>query len=154
VETSAPCDVAILGRTESTFAVAGHHDALVLGHHDALARDALARLDDLEPGAQIPYVRARRLRRHGFVFGARDGCHAPADRTWPGPAQTAGALRWRPARVAVADELSARLPERLGSAALVGSSPAADAGRHRARDHVAALRRRARSPRPQHPERA
>jgi hypothetical protein len=42
VETEAPCDVAVLGRTASTFTVAGHHYALVV-------------LEDLEPGATLPY---------------------------------------------------------------------------------------------------
>jgi PhoD-like phosphatase len=42
VETSAPCDVEILGRRTSTFAVEGHHYALLL-------------VDDLTPGSVTPY---------------------------------------------------------------------------------------------------
>ncbi|MGI9100775.1 MAG: alkaline phosphatase D family protein [Solirubrobacteraceae bacterium] len=42
VETDAPCEVAVLGRTASTFAVAGHHYALVV-------------LDGLAPGSTLPY---------------------------------------------------------------------------------------------------
>jgi hypothetical protein len=42
VETSAPCEVAILGRREPTFSVAGHHYALV-------------RIEDLEPGGFYEY---------------------------------------------------------------------------------------------------
>ncbi len=42
VETDAPCEVAVLGRTASTFTVAGHHYALVV-------------LDGLEPGCTLPY---------------------------------------------------------------------------------------------------
>jgi hypothetical protein len=43
VETSAPCEVEILGRREPTFGVAGHHYALV-------------RLDGLEPGGFYEYA--------------------------------------------------------------------------------------------------
>ena len=42
VETDAPCEVAILGRTQRTFEVAGHHYALVC-------------IDDLEPGDVCEY---------------------------------------------------------------------------------------------------
>ncbi len=42
VETDAPCEVAVLGRTASTFTVAGHHYALVV-------------IDGLEPGSTLPY---------------------------------------------------------------------------------------------------
>ena len=42
VETQAPCEVAVLGRTARTFTVAGHHYALVV-------------LDGLEPGSTLPY---------------------------------------------------------------------------------------------------
>ena len=42
VETDTRCEVAVLGRTASTFCVAGHHYALVL-------------LDGLEPGSTLPY---------------------------------------------------------------------------------------------------
>jgi hypothetical protein len=42
VETDAPCDVEILGRTQRTFCVRGHHYALVF-------------LEDLEPGSSTPY---------------------------------------------------------------------------------------------------
>ena len=42
VETQAPCEVAVLGRTASTFTVGGHHYALVV-------------LDGLEPGSTLPY---------------------------------------------------------------------------------------------------
>ncbi len=42
VETSAPCEVGILGRLEPTFSVAGHHYALV-------------RIEDLEPGGFYEY---------------------------------------------------------------------------------------------------
>jgi PhoD-like phosphatase len=42
VETSTPCDVEILGRRTSTFAVEGHHYALLL-------------VDDLTPGSVTPY---------------------------------------------------------------------------------------------------
>jgi hypothetical protein len=42
VETDAPCEVTVLGRTASTFTVAGHHYALVV-------------LDGLEPGSTLPY---------------------------------------------------------------------------------------------------
>lgn len=43
VETDAPCEVEVLGRTARTFCVCGHHYALVL-------------IEDLEPGAAHPYV--------------------------------------------------------------------------------------------------
>jgi hypothetical protein len=42
VETNGPCDVEILGRRTSTFAVEGHHYALLL-------------VDDLTPGSVTPY---------------------------------------------------------------------------------------------------
>ena len=42
VETDSPCEVAVLGRTTSSFAVGGHHYALVV-------------LDGLEPGSTLPY---------------------------------------------------------------------------------------------------
>ena len=42
VETDAPCEVAVLGRSASTFTVAGHHYALVV-------------LDGLAPGSTLPY---------------------------------------------------------------------------------------------------
>jgi PhoD-like phosphatase len=42
VETNAPCDVEILGRSERTFTVEGHHYALIL-------------VDDLEPASVTPY---------------------------------------------------------------------------------------------------
>jgi hypothetical protein len=42
LETSAPCEVEILGRRASTFAVEGHHYALLL-------------VDDLTPGSVTPY---------------------------------------------------------------------------------------------------
>jgi len=42
VETDAPCEVSVLGRAASTFAIAGHHYALVV-------------LDDLKPGSVLPY---------------------------------------------------------------------------------------------------
>jgi PhoD-like phosphatase len=42
VETDRPCTVRVLGRSASTFAVAGHHYALVL-------------LESLEPGSTTPY---------------------------------------------------------------------------------------------------
>ncbi len=42
VETDAPCEVSVLGRVASTFAVAGHHYALVI-------------LDGLQPGSTLPY---------------------------------------------------------------------------------------------------
>ena len=42
VETSAPCTVEILGRSERTWSVAGHHYALVV-------------IDGLEPGSTTPY---------------------------------------------------------------------------------------------------
>jgi hypothetical protein len=42
VETDAPCEVTVLGRRASTFAVAGHHYALVV-------------LDGLAPGSTLPY---------------------------------------------------------------------------------------------------
>ena len=42
VETSAPCTVEILGHRTSTFAVEGHHYALLL-------------VDDLTPGSVTPY---------------------------------------------------------------------------------------------------
>jgi hypothetical protein len=42
VETDAPCRVEVLGRGSPTFAVAGHHYALVL-------------IDGLEPGSTLPY---------------------------------------------------------------------------------------------------
>jgi hypothetical protein len=42
VECSAPCEVDVLGRSARTFAVAGHHYALVI-------------LDGLDPGSTIPY---------------------------------------------------------------------------------------------------
>jgi len=42
VETDGPCEVAVLGRTASTFAVAGHHYGLVV-------------LDGLAPGSTLPY---------------------------------------------------------------------------------------------------
>ncbi len=42
VETDSPCTVAVLGRTEPTWTVAGHHYALVV-------------VDGLEPGTRTPY---------------------------------------------------------------------------------------------------
>jgi PhoD-like phosphatase len=42
VETSTPCEVEILGHRKQTFAVDGHHFALVL-------------VDDLQPGSVVPY---------------------------------------------------------------------------------------------------
>ena len=42
VETDAPCEVDVLGRAARTFAIAGHHYALVI-------------LDGLEPGSTLPY---------------------------------------------------------------------------------------------------
>ena len=42
VETDAPCDVDVLGRTTRTFTIAGHHYALVI-------------LDGLDPGSTLPY---------------------------------------------------------------------------------------------------
>jgi len=42
VETSAACEVEILGRRARTFTVEGHHFALVL-------------VDDLQPGSVVPY---------------------------------------------------------------------------------------------------
>ena len=42
VETDAPCEVTVLGRSATTFTVAGHHYALVL-------------VDGLEPGSTLPY---------------------------------------------------------------------------------------------------
>ena len=42
VETSAPCEVEVLGHRASTFAVEGHYYALLL-------------VDDLEPGSVTPY---------------------------------------------------------------------------------------------------
>ena len=42
VETDGPCEVTVLGRSASTFEVAGHHYALVV-------------LEDLEPGSTLPY---------------------------------------------------------------------------------------------------
>jgi hypothetical protein len=42
VETSAPCEVEILGRRTSTFAIEGHHYALLL-------------VDDLTPDSVTPY---------------------------------------------------------------------------------------------------
>jgi phosphodiesterase/alkaline phosphatase D-like protein len=42
VETDAPCEVTVLERTASTFAVGGHHYALVI-------------IDGLEPGSSLPY---------------------------------------------------------------------------------------------------
>ncbi|MDP8966966.1 MAG: alkaline phosphatase family protein [Actinomycetota bacterium] len=41
-ETDAPCEVAVLGRTASSFTIAGHHYALVV-------------LDGLAPGSTLPY---------------------------------------------------------------------------------------------------
>jgi hypothetical protein len=42
VETSEPCEVEVLGHRSQTFAVEGHHYALIL-------------VDDLEPGSVVPY---------------------------------------------------------------------------------------------------
>ncbi len=42
VETDAPCEVEVLGRSQPTFCIGGHHYALVL-------------LEDLEPGSSTPY---------------------------------------------------------------------------------------------------
>ena len=42
VETDAPCEVDVLGRTTGTFTIAGHHYALVI-------------LDGLDPGSTLPY---------------------------------------------------------------------------------------------------
>ena len=42
LETSTPCEVEILGRRTSTFAVEGHHYALLL-------------VEDLTPGSVTPY---------------------------------------------------------------------------------------------------
>src|SRR4051812_24643974 len=43
VETDAPCEVEVLGHTDRTFAVEGHHFAIVCVH-------------DLEPGTTTPYT--------------------------------------------------------------------------------------------------
>ena len=42
VETSAPCEVEVLDRATRTFAIAGHHYAIVV-------------IEDLEPGSSMPY---------------------------------------------------------------------------------------------------
>jgi hypothetical protein len=60
VETEAPCEVAVLGRTASTFTVAGHHYALVV-------------LDGLAPGSTLPY--------EVHVDGI--ACWPPADDPYP-----------------------------------------------------------------------
>jgi hypothetical protein len=65
VETSAPCNVDILGQTTRTFAVEDHHYALVL-------------VDDLEPGSVTPYD----VRLNGRqVWPPDDGRPAPSVRT-------------------------------------------------------------------------
>src|SRR4249919_2910242 len=55
VETDAPCEVAVLGRTARTFHVEGHHYALVV-------------LRDLPPGSVTPYE-----------------VHLDGERAWPPP---------------------------------------------------------------------
>ena len=55
VETSAPCEVAVLGQTTRTFTVEGHHYALLV-------------LRDLEPGGTYPYE-----------------VHLDGERRWPEP---------------------------------------------------------------------
>ena len=60
VETEAACEVTVLGRSTPTFAVAGHHYALVM-------------LDELEPGSTYPYD----VRLDGAV------CWPPADDPYP-----------------------------------------------------------------------
>ena len=88
VETSAPCEVEILGHSSRTFAVEGHHYALLL-------------VDDLEPATVTPYevrldgitvwppddgrprpvVRTRANQRQSrLVFGSCRIGSAPADR--------------------------------------------------------------------------
>src|SRR3954452_4600479 len=42
VERSAPCEVEVLDRATRTFAIAGHHYAIVI-------------IEDLEPGSSMPY---------------------------------------------------------------------------------------------------
>jgi hypothetical protein len=65
VETSRPCDVEILGRRTSTFAVAGHHYALLL-------------VDELMPGSVTPYD----VRLDGnLVWPPDDGRPQPIVRT-------------------------------------------------------------------------
>jgi hypothetical protein len=65
VEASAPCEVEILGRRASTFAVEGHHYALLL-------------VDDLTPGSVTPYD----VRLDGrIVWPPADGRPQPVVRT-------------------------------------------------------------------------
>ncbi|MEJ7798428.1 MAG: alkaline phosphatase D family protein [Solirubrobacteraceae bacterium] len=60
VETDAPCEVAVLGRTASSFAIAGHHYVLIV-------------LDDLAPGSTLPY----QVHLDGVA------CWPPADDPYP-----------------------------------------------------------------------
>ena len=68
VETSSPCEVEVLGHRATTFAVEGHHYALVL-------------VDDLEPGSIIEYD----VRLDGrVVWPPDDGRPRPAVHTRSG----------------------------------------------------------------------
>jgi len=94
VETSAPCEVEILGRRTSTFAVEGHHYALLLV--DDLTPDSVTpydvRLDGElvwppDDGRPQPVVHTRNNERHArLVFGScRVGDRQPTHlgREWP-----------------------------------------------------------------------
>jgi hypothetical protein len=94
VETSAPCEVEILGRRTSTFAVDGHHYALLLV--DDLTPDSVTpydvRLDGElvwppDDGRPQPVVHTRNNERHArLVFGScRVGDRQPTHlgREWP-----------------------------------------------------------------------
>jgi hypothetical protein len=94
VETSAPCEVQILGHSASTFTVEGHHYALVLVQ-DLEPRSVIpydVRLDGLrvwpsDDGRPEPVVHTRNYeRRVRLVFGScRVGSPEPTEfpETWP-----------------------------------------------------------------------
>jgi hypothetical protein len=101
VETSAPCEVEILGQRTSTFAVEGHHYALLLA--DDLTPASVTpydvRLDGEvvwppEDGRPQPVVRTRNNeRRVRLVFGScRVGDPQPTnlEREWPDDVKTLG----------------------------------------------------------------
>ena len=100
VETSAPCEVEILGQRTPTFTVEGHHYALLL-------------VDDLEPASVTPYD----VRLDGrLVWPPDDGRPAPGRPHARRRAAGAARLRLVPGRRAAADIDSSRpWPDELGA---------------------------------------
>ena len=157
VETSAPCEVEVLGRREPTFAVAGHHYALVRieglepgGFYEyEVALDGERRwpAPDSRPAAERdPHLRRRQAARHRLRLlprraAARAALHADQGRGRRRPRAR------RPPRARRADE--PRRPRRVAGAALPARRPglrrrglAADPARGSARAATSAAPRR------------